>query len=154
MYYIAGPIFNEGQKNVIKCIEDILDNRMQEYFSPREFGVIADEPMSPQRMERIFNMNIRMLDECDNMIAVLDDRDAGTIFEIGHFAAGLDPDYDMMRKGINRPGIDRPGIITFSNQGHGINVMLKHAVKFHCNGYTELEAAIDGVGNNSLEISE
>jgi len=144
MIYIAGPIFNTDQKNVIKDIEDILDDLWLDYFSPREFGVIADEPMNPARMKRIYDMNIRMLNECDTLIAVLDDRDAGTIFELGYFTGRGDEYYDQ-----------KPTIITFSNQGHGINVMLKHAVKFHCNGYSELTLAIrDGQGTNELEISE
>jgi len=147
MIYIAGPIFNTDQKNVIKDIEDILDDLWLDYFSPREFGVIADEPMNPARMKRIYDMNLRMLNECDTLIAVLDDRDAGTIFELGYFAA-KDQDLPWTKE-------DDSSIITFSNQGHGINVMLKHAVKFHCNGYSELTLAIrDGQGTNELEISE
>lgn len=136
MYYIAGPFFNDEQKAVIKGIENLLDVMEIKYFSPREYGVITDESMTYERMERIYEMNIHMVDTCKVMIAVLDDRDSGTIFEIGYAAANH-----------NR-------IITYSTQGHGINVMLKHAVKYHCNGPDELEAAINGHGENELEISE
>ena len=136
MYYIAGPLFNEGQIEAIREIEDMLDQRGEPYFTPREYGVIADEPMTPQRMKRIYQMNVDMVALSHCLIAILDDRDSGTIFEIGYAAARQIP------------------IITFSNQGHGINVMLKHAVKFHCNGMDDLEAALNGHGNNELEVSE
>ena len=134
--YIAGPLFNPEQINTIKEIETLLDDRRDSYFSPREFGVISNEPMTPERMERIFKMNIFMLQECETIIAILDDRDSGTIFELG-VAFAMDKN-----------------IITYSAQGHGINVMLKHAVRFHCNGMEELENALNGHGTNTLEVIE
>jgi nucleoside 2-deoxyribosyltransferase len=142
MYYIAGPLFNKEQTKVIKSIEELLDSREEEYFSPREYGVIADEPMTSERMKRIFDMNILMLDQAEALIAILDDRDTGTIFELGYFYATCK---HML------PG---KRIITFSSQGYGINVMLKHAVEFHCNGLTELNEALNGFGANDLEVTE
>lgn len=140
MYYIAGPLFNPENIRILKEIESLLNEKGIEYFSPREYGTIVGEKMTPERMKRIFDMNILMLNKCDNLIAIIDDRDIGTIFEMGFFYSKYDDIIGLI-----------PNIITFSSQDHGVNVMLRHAVKFHTNGLEELSAAINGFGHNELE---
>lgn len=134
--YIAGPLFKEPQIAVIKSIEEALDGVDLPYFSPREFGVIANEAMTHQRMKRIYDMNIDMIYKCDTMIAIIDDRDTGTVFEIGHATA------------IHK------NIITYSSQGHGVNVMLAHAVFTHVQNIDELINALHGNKVEELEVSE
>lgn len=136
LIYIAAPLFNSENLDLIKGIERLIDGRSgEEFFSPREYGVIKDEKMTPSRMKRIFDMNIRMIEECDKMIAVTDDYDPGTIFEMG-LASGYE-------------GID---IITYSAKNYGANVMLKHAIKFHCVTMDELNQALNGIGENIIEV--
>lgn len=138
LIYIAAPLFKSEDLKIIKDIEDLIDSRSgEEFFSPREYGVIKDEKMTPSRMKRIFDMNIRMIEECDKMIAVTDNYDPGTIFEMG-LASGYE-------------GID---IITYSPNQYGANVMLKHAIQFHCKDMTELRDALNGLGENLLEAVE
>ena len=138
LIYIAAPLFDEESLEVIKKIENLIDSRSgEDFFSPREFGVIKGEEMTPNRMKRIFDMNIRMLEECDKMIAVTDNYDPGTIFELGYAYA-----YENMP------------IITYSPQGYGANVMLKHAIQFHCKDMDELRNALNGIGDNLLEVVE
>ena len=134
--YIAGPLFKPAHIEVIKNIEQLLDSLSCPYFSPREFGVIADEKMTPERMRRIYDMNIDMVAQCDTMIAIIDDRDTGTVFEIGYASA--------MSKNI----------ITYSSQGYGVNVMLAHAVFTHTQNLEELQQALNGHKIEELEIVE
>lgn len=136
MIYIAAPLFTADNLDVIKRIEELLDDREEDYFSPREYGVIKGEPMTSYRMKRIFDMNIRMLRSCKKLIAVTDDYDPGTIFELG---------IAFM--------LDRP-IITYSPAHYGANVMLKYATLYHCRDFDELDQALNGHGSNDIEVSE
>jgi nucleoside 2-deoxyribosyltransferase len=144
MYYIAAPIFKPEHITTVKAIEDLLDRLGKKYFSPREYGVIANEAMTPERMERIYDMNILMLIQCDIMIAVIDDKDAGTVFEMGFFAA----------KQVEYYPQERHLIITYSANDHGVNVMLKHATGAHCKNMKQLNLAIEGEGHVDLEVLE
>jgi len=113
--YIAAPFFNEEQLNTVKLIEIMLEENDIEYFSPRSEGVLIE--MTPEEKERkmieIFDSNIDNLEECDAMIAIIDDWDTGTVFEIGYFYGLLKP------------------IFTYSNHNYGLNVMVRQAVNSH-----------------------
>ena len=136
LVYIAAPLFSEKQRDLIKEIELQLDLRDQEFFSPREYGNISGEKMTAKRMKRIFDMNIRMLDECDTLVAVTDNFDPGTVFEIG-VAYTLDK-----------------RIITYSDEGYGANVMIKYATFTHCNSMEHLILALDGHEIEPLTVTE
>lgn len=125
MIYIAAPFFNEEQVKVVEEIEHNLTSNGITYFSPREYGVIKDTPMTEDRFMRIYDMNIRMMDACDRMIAVIDDYDTGTIFEIGYMTAR------------------QKRVVSYSSQGHGLNVMLAKAIDFHCNNISDIFNAIN-----------
>lgn len=125
--YIAAPFFNDEQKNVVECIEEMLDAENEAFFSPREYGIITDGAMTESQFQRIFDMNIRMLNNGLQLIAVTDDFDPGVMFEIGYFYS-----------------ITKSRIITFSPKGYGSNVMIAKASWSHCRGYEELELAIRG----------
>lgn len=140
LIYIAGPFFSPEQAEVIEKIETILDMRNEKYFSPREFGVIADAPMASYRVQRIFDMNIRMVNECNIMIAITDNFDPGTMFEMGLF--------------YNRHRWQESSIITFSPKGYGCNVMIANAVYTHTRTWEELEHALNGHKVDNLEAIE
>jgi len=113
--YIAGPFFNNKQKGLIKRIEKELDKYGIKYFSPRSEGVLID--MTPEEKEeqmvKIFDSNIFHLENCKGVIAVIDDWDTGTVFEIGYANA-----------------IEKP-IFTLSDNDYGLNVMVRQAVRCH-----------------------
>ena len=134
--YIASPFFTKEQKEVVGQIEDILDERKEPYFSPREYGVIVDSPMNPYRIARIFNMNIRMLNNAKCMVAVTDNFDSGVMFEIGYFYSFNDY------------------IITYSPEGYGANVMIAKAIRTHCKNVDELELALGGHIIDALPVTE
>ena len=113
--YIAAPFFNPAQLATVQHIEHAL-NGVCAYHSPRSVSTLKDIPESERRehIVRTFVGNIDRLDWCTHMIAVIDDRDIGTIWEMGYAYA----------KGKK--------VVSYSGHGYGLNVMLSESVIFHC----------------------
>ena len=126
MIYIAAPFFNLEQLAVVECIESTLEKNNLEYFSPRSEGVLLDMNDEDRvlKIQEIYDSNIRHLNDCDNMIAVVDGRDSGVIFEIGYFAA------------LSK--VSKKRIITFTNKNFGLNVMIQKTVCGHVHGFKKL----------------
>lgn len=71
--YIAGPFFNKRQQQLIMDVEEFLKLAGYDYYSPyssqgREFKKIE----TPAVAEAIFMANVREIEECDVVLAVLD----------------------------------------------------------------------------------
>lgn len=88
-YYIASPFFSKDQINSIRDIEDGLDAVRKNYHSPRKSGAILDKNASVEvrrvQAKAIFQSNISEMDKADQMIAIVDTFDIGTLFEVGYF---------------------------------------------------------------------
>lgn len=125
--YIAGPFFNPEQLDLIINIESVLHANGVSYFSPRSFGVLGEMDPDERRSKTkiIYDKNIEQIRVNNVMLAVIDDRDVGTIFEIGYAAALRDK-------------FNRRKIVTISNKGYGMNVMLRESVDAHLHGLTNL----------------
>ena len=82
--YIASPLFNPTQIARIKEIEEICEVSEIEYFSPRlaQFGSV-EEGLTEENAKLIFDNNVEEVKNCDTLIAILDDKDTGTAWEIG-----------------------------------------------------------------------
>lgn len=89
-FYIAGPFFNEKQIDVIKGIENAIENAGMTYFSPRLTGVV-DSESSDATMEEIFAHDLEAIDRARCIIAVTDGKDMGTLFECGYAFATCVP---------------------------------------------------------------
>lgn len=128
MIYIAAPFFNEEQLELVEAIEVCFDFNQIDYYSPRSEGVLMN--MTPEekkaRMKYIFDKNVEMMDKADTMVAVIDNYDAGTMFECGYF-------YSKGKR-----------IITITDNYYGINIMLSAAVAAHCTEVSQLPAAVAG----------
>ncbi len=127
--YIAAPFFNDKQVKVVKAIEqELFRNKKTIYFSPRNEGILKD--MTPEgrdkRMKFIFDRNVEHIGWCDFVVAVIDDYDTGTVWEMG------------LAFGIGKK------IITYCANYHGINVMLNESIVSHCNSIHEITSAING----------
>jgi len=127
--YIAAPFFSESQLETVKKIETLLTDYDIEFFSPRSEGTLKD--MAPDErkaaMSGIFESNIKHMDWCTHSIAVIDDYDTGTIWEMGYmFHAGKE-------------------IVTYSDMYHGINVMLNESISYHA---TNISMLVDGLLGN------
>jgi len=91
--YLAGPIFNDHDIEIIKKIEKFIDWNGIEFYSPRSIGILQD--MSPEErknsMKRIYDSNIEQMESCTHCIANITERDSGTNFEVGYFAKSGKP---------------------------------------------------------------
>lgn len=125
--YIASPFFNKKEVSFVEKIENELSSVGELFYSPRLDGVLND--MTPQERSKskrtIYENNIKNIVDCDCIVAVIDGRDQGTIFEIGYAAA------------LNK------SIITITSQSFGVNVMLAEATYAHLNSVSEIKNAID-----------
>ena len=124
--YIAAPFFNEEQLDFVKRIEKkLLWNEIQ-YFSPRDGGDI--QKMNKREVKKvkreIYEDNINNIAGCDKIVAVIDDRDTGTIFEMGYAVA------------LGIP------VISIANCDHGVNIMLAEAVQAHVRNLGDMIRAI------------
>ena len=120
--YIASPFFTPEQLKIVQEIESDLVLHNINFYSPRCEGIIKD--MTPEekqaRAAYIYRMNVEHIHLCNSMIAMTDNFDPGTIFEIGYAAA-------LGKK-----------IVTVSPAGYGANVMLVHCA-------THVKSIRDGV---------
>lgn len=113
--YLAAPFFNKSQLDFVKALEKAFEENNINYFSPRSEGTLKDMTLEEKakEMRKIFESNITHINNCDIMVAVIDDWDTGTVFEIG-FAYGMDVP-----------------IFTISAKDFGLNVMIRQAVECH-----------------------
>ncbi|MBA0045120.1 PfkB family carbohydrate kinase [Mycobacteroides sp. LB1] len=73
--YLAGPFFNAAQRHLIRTIRAALIHLGAEVFSPLdEVGPGGDE---------VAEKDLRGLQSCHSVLAVLDGADPGTLFEVG-----------------------------------------------------------------------
>jgi len=126
--YIAAPFFNNDQLRVVKNIELELDIANIKYYSPRSEGILKD--MTPEqrkeRMSYLFQQNVKHLNLCSHLLAVIDNYDTGTVWEMGYaYAKGSE-------------------ILTYTNYHHGINVMLNESIIGHCMEIWQIVPALNG----------
>jgi len=130
--YLGSPFFNEDQLKTVKSIEKALDDANISYFSPRSEGVLID--MTPEEREdkfkKIFHSNIYNMNDCNIMIANIDDRDIGTAVEISYMYSS------------NKP------VFSFSGNNYIINIMMRQMIKSHNVNIDNLMTNINQYMNN------
>lgn len=86
-YYVAGPFFDEVERNRMNKLRDYLrQDTKNEYFFPMEHFIPNGNKMSNcEWAEKVFKMDEQALINSDYVIAVYDRlySDSGTAFEIG-----------------------------------------------------------------------
>ncbi len=87
--YLAGPLFNESERQFAERISSVLSARFEVYVPHLEGGLVSDmvargEPPEVVRA-RIFNSDIAALKHCDDLLIILNGRtvDEGAAFELG-----------------------------------------------------------------------
>ena len=138
--YIAGPFFNNVQMSLIQAIEKKFDDSEIKYFSPRSFGSLG-EMGTQERLDNIqsvYTENIRQIENSMVMLAVIDDNDVGTVFEMGYAACLKAP-------------FPRRKIVTMSDQGYGMNIMLRECVDAHLHGMENVAECIWLALENKLD---
>jgi nucleoside 2-deoxyribosyltransferase len=127
--YLASPFFNPEQVAVVERIENLLTELKIDFYSPRKDGVLMN--MTPEERKastkRIFDKNVLEINKSSMILAVIDGKDTGTVWEIGYSAASGIP------------------IITYTDHGYGVNVMLKECVVAHVKGVDRLRDLLNVV---------
>lgn len=140
--YLAGPFFNETQVATIKKLETLIESLGFKVYSPSRDGKKLDMSTdSPELRAEVFQDNIKHLSESEIIIAVIDDRDTGTMWEMGcRYGRWLDgyTGLDNYQDDENRA--DCPMIVTYTDHDYGVNLMLTESIACHCKGTAELEA--------------
>lgn len=145
--YCAGPFFNSQQLETMVAIENVVDSFDEtSIFRPRNGAasakklnkdIGAGKDPSAETRKQVFRDNVENIDDADLVVALIDDRDIGTIFEIGYAYA----------KGVP--------VMTFTDKGYGMNLMLAESVLAHCKGLGQLRHAmkmfVDGATEEQFE---
>lgn len=107
---MAAPFFNDSQRDLCTFIEELGQKHEVPIYSPRSDGFVLRPNASIQERDQIFESNIKAIVVSKWVLAVIDDFDPGTIWEMG-YARGI--------------GV---GVLAYSDvPGRGLNVMLAGA---------------------------
>ncbi|PPD01828.1 MAG: nucleoside 2-deoxyribosyltransferase [Hyphomicrobium sp.] len=79
--YLAGPFFSLSQRFLIEEAKRALESLSADVFSPLHEVGLEDTP------QEIATADLRGLDQCTAILALITDLDVGTIFEIGYATA-------------------------------------------------------------------
>ena len=84
--YLAGPLFSEAEREFNQRLKALLDREGYSVFLPQEDSNEKTHTHTQREKKKIFKENLRAIDECDVVVAVLDgaDADSGTAWEIGY----------------------------------------------------------------------
>ena len=138
--YLAAPFFTPSQLDLVVRLEGIV-NAIPDLvlYSPRVDGVLTKMTQEERDAAAlsIFEKNCEEIARADVVLAVIDDRDTGVIWEMGYaFAKGVP-------------------IVTYTDRDFGLNVMLKGCAMAHARGVGEvfkvlkLMAAGEDLGDSS-----
>ena len=84
--YIAGPLFDDHERNYLESIAEIFEIRGYKTFLPhRDAGVVSGE-YTQEEKKKIFTTDLNALKQADIIVALLTGRDvdSGTAAEIGY----------------------------------------------------------------------
>jgi nucleoside 2-deoxyribosyltransferase len=125
--YLASPFFTPAQIKTVAMLESMLrelsGHHYIEFYSPRQDGIVLKDLPPHERAVKareVYETNIARVEWCDVVLAVIDDRDAGTYFEVGYGVAKA------------------KRIVTYTANNYGLNVMLQEAVIAHVHSVVDL----------------
>ena len=82
-FYLASPFFNETQIERMEYILKTLRKNGYCVFAPYESGVLAPDATDEDR-NKIFNSNIKAIENSESILCITDGKDIGTIWEAGY----------------------------------------------------------------------
>jgi hypothetical protein len=150
--YFAGPWFNQNQIRRYEAVLEILtewrDERPLErgVYVPREFPCPPDA--DDETRQRVYNRNLVELHDATAVVAITDEKDIGTIFELGYAARIRD---DRIGGSSPRPTSSRDRRRSESPKLIGIaldlgerpfNLMLARGLDATCRSLCELRAVL------------
>ncbi len=130
--YLAAPFFNQEQVAVVEALEACITSAGYQLFSPRQGQqalvmnrmIQAGSTPPTSLRTRVFVENCVALDGADIVVAVVDGRDTGVIFEQGYAYARSIP------------------VITYTQHDYGCNLMLAQSTIGHTKSISQLEHAL------------
>lgn len=103
--YLASPFFNPEQVEREERLKAKLRGLGVTVLAPKEFCFCPPDASDEQR-EKVFNDNIKHIEEADAIFAITNGKDMGTIFEAGYgygigkpiiyFCEGLNGQFNLM----------------------------------------------------------
>ena len=85
--YLAAPLFSEAEQDYNRKLETALKDIGFDVFVPQEDSNDTEAAREEMDSNKIFQLNLDAIDNCDIVVAVLDggsDIDSGTAWEIGY----------------------------------------------------------------------
>ena len=117
--YIAGPLFDDHERNYLESIAEIFETRGYKTFLPhRDAGVVSGE-YTQEEKKKIFTTDLNALKQADIIVALLTGRDvdSGTAAEIGYAFAK-----DKTLIGIDANNVKFLNIFVWGLLGKGENI--------------------------------
>jgi hypothetical protein len=88
--YLAGPWFNPTQVERYEEILGLLTEWRDEYLADRGLYVPRENPCPPNASDatrqRIYDRNLTEIEDASAVVAITDEKDVGTIYELGYAA--------------------------------------------------------------------
>lgn len=81
--YVAGPIFTPEQLAAVRSVVDVVHGAGYDSYSPERDGIMLSPTDPPERRDEVFYSNLHAIRQSDVLIALLDTKDTGTIWEMG-----------------------------------------------------------------------
>jgi nucleoside 2-deoxyribosyltransferase len=126
--YIAGPLFDEGERWWITEVEKVVAASGFATFLPHR----DNPPKTPTNVREIFDTNVGAIDRCDVLVASLNGitTDDGTAWEIGYAAA----------RGIRLIGIHTDWRRRFDDEV--VNLMIECSMETIAHSLAELDSLL------------
>lgn len=127
--YLGSPFFSPEQLATVQKLENTLRAIPRvELYSPRQDGIILKDLPPAQRLaacHTVFKTNVDRINWCDCILANIDGRDTGTVWEMGY-------GYGKGKR-----------IITYTSHDYGLNVMLQCCVVAHLRSLDEVHRVFE-----------
>ena len=81
-WYIAAPFFTDKQRQRIHRVREILKHHEIQAYLPMEFMVLKPNATKEEK-RKVFHENVRQIAKADRILAIQDEKDTGTIWEMG-----------------------------------------------------------------------
>jgi nucleoside 2-deoxyribosyltransferase len=129
--YIASPFFTPKQLAKVDAVEKLIYESGLRYYSPRSDGVLMNLKPEERKAQagKIFKLNCGNIIHADAVLAILDEHDTGTYWEMG-FAYAIRR-YNMATNTFR--------VFSYTTERPTINVMLQQSVDAHAYGLDELK---------------
>lgn len=126
--YLASGWFNSRQMETMDLVRDLLSELGFVVYAPYYDGLVLSKESTEQERKNIFMENLRAIRNSDMMIAVVDDFETGTVWEMGYAYGALKQDQSV--------------VLFSAVPGRGLNVMLQQSCDCFVIGVGMLEKSL------------